>query len=246
MSLSPVRRHQRRTVAIAGMLALAALSLLPAAPARRPRLRAQPPRRPPRLTPRRSTSPRRSTWPTGRPRQSATVVGGRRQVRGARPGRDPAGVLAGRQLPRPADVQRARPQLPGPAVQVTRLDGWLTIRTSGMVLRYELGSGAFSPANTQMRLLGRPPTGTTSVQPAWEWECTFGQVCQSGAAALSGGAALATEPHRVRQPGRLRRQLQRAGADATWQVLGAPAGRPPSPSGTRTTSARSAARRRAR
>ncbi len=93
-----------------------------------------------------------------------------------------------------------------------------------MVLRYQLGSGAFTPANTQMQLLGRPPTGLPAVDPAWEWECTYGQVCQSGAATLSGGAALATNHNGYVSPAGFIAGYSNPGDDASWQVLGAPAG----------------------
>jgi alpha-glucosidase (family GH31 glycosyl hydrolase) len=114
--------------------------------------------------------------------------------------------------------------LPVPPYTATRSDGWLTIRTSGMVLRYRLGSGAFSTANTQVRLLGRTAGGTASVQPSWAWECTYGQVCQSGAAALSGGAALATNHTGYVSPAGFIAGYSNPGDGATWQVLGAPAG----------------------
>jgi hypothetical protein len=111
-----------------------------------------------------------------------------------------------------------------PPYTVSRDDGWLTIRTSGMVLRYQLGSGAFSTANTRLELLGKTASGTSSVQPSWEWECTFGQVCQSGAATLSGGAALATNHNGYVSPAGFVANYSNPGDGATWQVLGAPAG----------------------
>src|SRR6202042_446076 len=113
---------------------------------------------------------------------------------------------------------------PVPPYSVSRSVGWLTIRTSGLVLRYELGSGAFTPANTQMQQSGTSADGTSSVQPAWEWECTFGQVCQSGAATLTGGAALASDHAGYVSPAGFVANYSASGADASWQVLGAPAG----------------------
>lgn len=114
--------------------------------------------------------------------------------------------------------------LPVPAYTVSRAGGWLTIATSGMVLRYQLGSGPFTTANTQMRLLGKSAAGSSAAQPSWEWECTFGQECQSGAATLSGGAALAGDHTGNLSPAGFVAGYGKAGADATWQVLGAPAG----------------------
>jgi hypothetical protein len=111
-----------------------------------------------------------------------------------------------------------------PPYTTTRSGGWLTIRTSGMVLRYKLGSGPFSPGNTQMSLLGQAADGTSSVQPSWEWECTFGQVCQSGSATLGGSAALASDHTGYASPAGFVASYSHPGDDATWQVLGAPAG----------------------
>lgn len=111
-----------------------------------------------------------------------------------------------------------------PPYTATRRDGWLTIRTSGMILRYRLGSGPFSTANTQMRLLGKTADGTRGVTPSWEWECTFGQVCQSGAATLGGAAALATNHSGYASPAGFIANYSNPGDDATWSVLGAPAG----------------------
>lgn len=113
---------------------------------------------------------------------------------------------------------------PVPPYTTSQANGWLTIQTSGMVLRYRLGSGPFSTANTQMQLLGQTADGTTSVQPSWEWECTYGQVCQSGAATLSGGAALASDHGGYVSPAGFVASYAHPGDDATWQVLGAPAG----------------------
>ena len=113
---------------------------------------------------------------------------------------------------------------PVPPHSVTRKDGWLTIKTSAMVLSYRLGSGAFSTANTRVRLLGKTAAGSTDVRPSWEWECTFGQVCQSGAATLGGGAALATNHTGYDSPAGFVAGYSKPGDDATWSVLGAPAG----------------------
>jgi alpha-glucosidase (family GH31 glycosyl hydrolase) len=103
--------------------------------------------------------------------------------------------------------------------------GWLTIRTSAMALRYKVGSGPFSTSNTQVLLSGKSANGTIAASPAWTGECTFGQVCQSGAAAESGAATIARADHTgyVSAAGFIS-GYSAAGADATWQVLGAPAG----------------------
>ena len=103
--------------------------------------------------------------------------------------------------------------------------GWLTITTSAMTLRYQVGSGPFTAANTQLQLLGAlPPGAAENVTPTWEWECTFGQACQAGAATLSGGAAIANNHLNYLSPPGFIAGLTATGADASWQVLGAPAG----------------------
>jgi Glycosyl hydrolases family 31/Ricin-type beta-trefoil lectin domain/Domain of unknown function (DUF5110)/IPT/TIG domain len=103
--------------------------------------------------------------------------------------------------------------------------GWLTITTSQLTLKYQVGSGPFTAANTQMQLLGAlPPGASANVTPTWEWECTFGQACQAGAATLSGGATIANDHLNYLSPPGFVAGLTAAGADASWQVLGAPAG----------------------
>jgi alpha-glucosidase (family GH31 glycosyl hydrolase) len=104
-------------------------------------------------------------------------------------------------------------------------NGWLTITTSQETLRYQVGSGPFSAANTQVQLLGALPTGASAnVTPAWEGECTFGQACQAGAATLSGGAVIANDHLNYLSPPGFVAGLTATGANASWQVLGAPAG----------------------
>src|SRR5579859_3031429 len=81
-----------------------------------------------------------------------------------------------------------------PAYTSSVSGGWLTITTSQMTLKYQVGSGPFTAVNTQLQLLGAlPPGASQNVTPAWEWECAFGQACQSGAATLSGGATIAND-----------------------------------------------------
>jgi alpha-glucosidase (family GH31 glycosyl hydrolase) len=113
---------------------------------------------------------------------------------------------------------------PVPPYTVSRADGWLTIRTSQMILSYQLGSGAFSTANTRVELRGKTASGTKTATPTWEWECTYGQVCQSGSATLSGAAALATNHNGYVSPAGFIASYSNPGDDATWQVLGATAG----------------------
>jgi alpha-glucosidase (family GH31 glycosyl hydrolase) len=103
-------------------------------------------------------------------------------------------------------------------------NGWLVLTTSDVVLRYQLGSGPFGPTNTQLQLLHPLPGAAATVSPSWAQECTFGQVCQSGAATLSGGAALAVNHHNYQSPPGFIAGYSATGASASWQLLGAPAG----------------------
>jgi hypothetical protein len=102
--------------------------------------------------------------------------------------------------------------------------GWLVLRTSGLVLRYRLGSGPFGPTNTQVQLLHPGPGAPPTASPTWSGECTFGQVCQSGAATLSGGTALAADHENYQSPAGFVAGYSATGASASWPVLGAPAG----------------------
>ena len=113
-------------------------------------------------------------------------------------------------------------RMPVPHYSVSTSGGWLTVRTASATLRYKLGSGPFTPLNTSLRLSvgGR----TSTVAPTWDWECTFGQVCQAGAATLAGGP-----PSARRLPGTRARPATRGssssrGPSVTWHVLGATAG----------------------
>lgn len=112
-----------------------------------------------------------------------------------------------------------------PRYTSTVQQGWLNLRTSAMVLRYKVGSGPFSTTNTQVHLLSKSANGTIVAAPAWTGECTYGQVCQSGAATESGAATVARADHTgyVSAAGFIS-GYGSAGADASWQVLGASAG----------------------
>ena len=103
-------------------------------------------------------------------------------------------------------------------------DGWLVLTTSDVVLRYKLGSGPFGPSNTQLQLLHPLAGSAATVAPSWAQECTFGQVCQSGAATLSGGAALAVNHNNYQSPPGFIAGYSNPGDSASWQLLGAPAG----------------------
>ena len=112
-----------------------------------------------------------------------------------------------------------------PAYTSSVSNGWLTITTSQMTFSYQVGTGPFTAVNTKMQLLGAlPPGASASVTPTWGWECTFGQACQAGAATLSGGASIANDHQNYLSPPGFVAGLTATGADATWKVLGAPAG----------------------
>ena len=112
-----------------------------------------------------------------------------------------------------------------PAYTTGVSNGWLTITTSQMTLSYQLGSGPFGLTNTKMQLLGAlPPGASANAAPTWDLECPFGQICQSAAATLSGGAAIAYNHDNYLSPVGFIAGLTATGADASWQVLDAPAG----------------------
>jgi hypothetical protein len=220
MNLPFTRRHRRRSMAAAtGTLALAALSLLPAT------AHATATTVSPATT---DTSPvnlsTKIDMANGRAHKNATVTAGDARFEVLAPDVIRLEYAPGGKFLNQPTYNVLDRNLPVPPYTAIRADGWLTIQTSGMVLRYRLGSGPFSAANTQMRLLGTTANGTTSVQPSWEWECTYGQVCQSGAATLSGNAALATNHSGYVSPAGFIAGYSEPGDGATWQVLGAPAG----------------------
>ncbi len=113
-------------------------------------------------------------------------------------------------------------RLPVPRYTVTRSNGWVSLRTDRALLRYKIGSGPFTAANTSLQLSvdGHP----TTVNPTWEWECTFGQVCQAGAASLGGGASLGQQFNGYQSTAGYAGDFLTSGASVTWHVLGATAG----------------------
>jgi len=112
--------------------------------------------------------------------------------------------------------------MPVPTFHTSVSGGWLSIRTTRALLRYRMGSGPFTPANTSLAFT--VATRTTTVRPTWEWECPFGQVCQAGAATLTGGASLGQSATGYVSTAGYVGDLLRPGSGATWDVLGAPAG----------------------
>jgi hypothetical protein len=113
-------------------------------------------------------------------------------------------------------------RMPVPHYSFSTTGGWLTVRTASATLRYRLGSGPFTPRNTSLRLSAGGRTST--VAPTWEWECTFGQVCQAGAATLHGGAALSQTFAGYQSTAGYAGFFVKPGASVAWRVLGATAG----------------------
>jgi len=110
-----------------------------------------------------------------------------------------------------------------PRYRVRTVDGWLTISTSAVTLRYQLGSGPFGPSNVSVS--SRLPGGPVAVSPQWQNECPFGQVCDAGAAQLLGGANIQTDHNNYQSiAGFVANLGQASQAGANWTVLGAPGG----------------------
>jgi alpha-glucosidase (family GH31 glycosyl hydrolase) len=112
---------------------------------------------------------------------------------------------------------------PVPFFRVRRSGDWLTITTSQATLRYRIGSGPFTPANTSLTV--RRQGRSRSVTPQWQNACPFNQVCDAGAATLGSGATIATDHSGYDSiAGFLAGFGQANQASADWKVLGAPAG----------------------
>ena len=60
--------------------------------------------------------------------------------------------------------------------------------------------------------------------PTWDWECTFGQVCQAGAATLGGGATLSQTFPGYESTAGYAGFFVKPGASVTWHVIGSKAG----------------------
>ena len=113
-------------------------------------------------------------------------------------------------------------RMPVPPYSFSTASGWLTVRTAKATLRHKLGSGPFTARNTSLQLMvqGRKST----VAPTWDWECTFGQVCQAGAATLGGGAALSQTFPGYESTAGYAGFFVKPGASVTWHVIGSAAG----------------------
>jgi hypothetical protein len=113
-------------------------------------------------------------------------------------------------------------RMPVPNYRAAVSGGWLTVQTSRAALRYKVGSGPFTTRNTSLQF--SDDGHTTTVNPTWEWECTFGQVCQAGAANLGGGASISQTFSGYDSSAGYAGNFIQSGASAAWHVLGATAG----------------------
>lgn len=113
-------------------------------------------------------------------------------------------------------------RMPVPPYQVRDDAGWLTVKTSRALLRYRIGSGPFTTANTTLvySVAGR----TAVVHPAWDAVCTFNQVCQAGSAELGGGDSYSQTQGGYESASGYVGYMLEPGTRATWRVLGAPSG----------------------
>ncbi len=109
-----------------------------------------------------------------------------------------------------------------PAYSAHVAAGWLTLRTNQATLRYKVGSGPFTPANTSVQYMDG--TQGTTVHPTWDWECTFDETCQAGAAVLHHGAGLSWGQSGYQSSAGYI-NLSPQGASARWTILGAPRAR---------------------
>jgi len=115
-------------------------------------------------------------------------------------------------------------RMPVPRYSAHTAGGWLTVRTSQAALRYKVGSGPFTAANTSLRFADGADDVST-VHPTWDWECPFDQTCQAGSAVLAGGATLSYNTLGYQSSAGYVGNLGDKGASATWDILGARAGR---------------------
>ena len=113
-------------------------------------------------------------------------------------------------------------RMPVPHYSSSTARGWLTVRTTNATLRYKLGSGPFTARNTTLQLMVGGQKST--VAPTWDWECTFGQVCQAGAATLGGGAALGQTFPGYESTAGYAGFFVKPGASVTWHVIGSSGG----------------------
>ncbi|TDP92943.1 TIM-barrel domain-containing protein [Labedaea rhizosphaerae] len=80
-----------------------------------------------------------------------------------------------------------RDGFPGTQFTTSTVDGWLTITTAALTLRYRVGSGAFGPDNLQMRLKagGQDVTARPWTAPP---SCAVGALCEAENLTLDGVA----------------------------------------------------------
>ncbi|MCX4722309.1 TIM-barrel domain-containing protein [Streptomyces sp. NBC_01306] len=112
-----------------------------------------------------------------------------------------------------------------PAYTARVENGYRVIRTSGLTLRYRLGSGPFTQDNTEVRLTagdqlvtGHPQFGESTST------CTFGAVCDTEYGTMSGGAKYTSPGQSTKAYGRgVTAGYEQAGAASTVRVSNVPA-----------------------
>lgn len=70
------------------------------------------------------------------------------------------------------------------------VDGWLTVRTSAVTLRYQVGSGPFNARNLSVRLTAGAEPVTAA--PWRQMTCTLGALCEAESLSY-GGLGLASD-----------------------------------------------------
>lgn len=96
----------------------------------------------------------------------------------------------GRFVDKPTFNVIGRDAFPRPKFTATQADGWLTIKTSALTLRYRLGSGPFGPENLTVSLTaGRTPVTAT---PWRRVVCDVGALCEAESQSQA-GLAVATD-----------------------------------------------------
>lgn len=112
-------------------------------------------------------------------------------------------------------------RMPVPRYTSKVVGGWLTIQTTSMTLKYKVGSGPFTPLNTALTF--EDGSHPETVNPTWDWECTFDQSCQAGDAVLTGSALINQQQTGYVSEAGYVGDLSKDDS-ATWTLLGAPAG----------------------
>jgi hypothetical protein len=112
-----------------------------------------------------------------------------------------------------------RNQPPPPYTTGISADGYREIRTSALLLRYQRGSGPFSPANTSVQLSA---TGqTVTAHPSFRGWCAFGMRCEAEDGQLAG--LMAASDHVGYSGSGFAAGFEQVGAETRAGVNGVPA-----------------------